>query len=192
VRTVFLDANVLYPAFLRDVLLRLAFEGLFQPCWSDRVQEEWMRSLLARRPDLTRERLMHTRRQMERAFPGASVGEATSSDDMKHADVPSLPDPDDDHVLLSALEAGASHIATFNLRDFPTDVLGPLGVQAVHPDDLLRSFLQEHTQRTLGVIRSHRALLQRPPLSPQGYVRLFINAGLTESASILTHHTGDL
>jgi hypothetical protein len=192
VRTVFLDANVLYPAFLRDVLLRLALAGLFRPSWSERVQDEWMRNVLARRPDLTRERLMHTRRHMERAFPDASVSVPASSATGPYAHVPSLPDPDDEHVLHAALGAGAADIATFNLRDFPTDVLGPLGVRAVHPDELLRSFLHKHTQRSLGVMRSHRALLKRPPLSPQDYAALFARAGLGESAALLRRYIGEL
>jgi hypothetical protein len=40
--TAFLDANVLYPAGLRDLLMRLALQGLFHAKWSDRVHEEWI------------------------------------------------------------------------------------------------------------------------------------------------------
>ncbi len=47
--TALLDANVLYPAGLRDLLLRLADRYLYAPLWSADIHEEWMRSLLADR-----------------------------------------------------------------------------------------------------------------------------------------------
>jgi hypothetical protein len=52
-----LDACVLYPAPLRDLLLRLALTDLFRARWTDRIHDEWIRSLLSQRPDLSRERL---------------------------------------------------------------------------------------------------------------------------------------
>jgi len=37
----FLDANVLYPALPRNILMRLARRDLFRAFWSDRVHDEW-------------------------------------------------------------------------------------------------------------------------------------------------------
>jgi len=51
--TALLDANVLYPAGLRDILLRLADRYLYSPRWSADIHAEWMRSLLADWPDLS-------------------------------------------------------------------------------------------------------------------------------------------
>ncbi len=50
--TVVYDANVLYPAPLRDLLMRLAATGLFRARWTDRIHDEWMRNVLKNRPDL--------------------------------------------------------------------------------------------------------------------------------------------
>lgn len=47
-----LDANVLYPQFLRDVPLRLAAAELFVPRWTDRIHQEWTRNLATNRPDI--------------------------------------------------------------------------------------------------------------------------------------------
>jgi len=44
------DACVLYPAPLRDLLLRLALTDLFAAKWSDQIQNEWVRNLCAQRP----------------------------------------------------------------------------------------------------------------------------------------------
>ena len=55
--TAFLDANVLYPALLRNILLRLASQGLFQARWSNQVHDEWMAALRPDRPDIASARM---------------------------------------------------------------------------------------------------------------------------------------
>jgi len=40
--TAFYDANVLYPAELRNLLMHLALTGLFRATWSADVHEEWI------------------------------------------------------------------------------------------------------------------------------------------------------
>jgi hypothetical protein len=58
--TAILDACVLYPASLRDLLLSLARDGLFHARWSARIEDEWVHSLLRRRPDLAEAALRRT------------------------------------------------------------------------------------------------------------------------------------
>jgi hypothetical protein len=41
-----LDANVLFPPLLRDVLLRAAEKGLYQPYWSAKILDEPERALV--------------------------------------------------------------------------------------------------------------------------------------------------
>lgn len=45
--TVILDACTMYPMLARDVLLTLAAHEFFNPKWSTRIREEWMRNLAA-------------------------------------------------------------------------------------------------------------------------------------------------
>ncbi len=66
---VVLDANVLYPAPIRDLLLNLADLEIYSPKWSEIIQEEWIRNLLKNRPDLTRSKLNRTVKMMNSAFP---------------------------------------------------------------------------------------------------------------------------
>jgi hypothetical protein len=40
------DSCVLYPAPLRDLLMRLALTDLYQAKWTKDIHKEWMRSLL--------------------------------------------------------------------------------------------------------------------------------------------------
>jgi hypothetical protein len=62
------DACVLYPAPLRDFLIRLGLSGRFRARWSAQIHDEWKRNLLLNRPDLTAEQLNRTSALMDRAF----------------------------------------------------------------------------------------------------------------------------
>ena len=116
--TALLDANVLYPAGLRDLLLRLADRYLYAPLWSADIHEEWMRNLLADRPDIPASALERTRAIMDEHFPGAVVTGYTAL-----AASLDLPDPGDTHVLAAAIEGEANIIVTRNLRHFPSERL---------------------------------------------------------------------
>ncbi len=61
------DANVLYPAPLRDLFMHLALTGLFRARWTEEIHQEWMRNVLANRPDISQEQLERTRDLMNRA-----------------------------------------------------------------------------------------------------------------------------
>lgn len=50
--TALLDACVLYPPTLRDILLRLGERRLYRPLWSGEILEEMVWSILRDRPDL--------------------------------------------------------------------------------------------------------------------------------------------
>jgi hypothetical protein len=71
--TAFYDANVLYPAELRNLLMHLALIGLFRAKWSADVHEEWISNLLKKRPDLTRDKLERTRMLMDQHAVDALV-----------------------------------------------------------------------------------------------------------------------
>ena len=92
--TAFYDANVLYPAELRNLLMHLALTGLFRAKWSADVHKEWISALLEKRPDLTREKLERTRALMDLHATGALV---TGYEDL----IPGLHLPDPDCPILT-------------------------------------------------------------------------------------------
>ena len=105
-----LDANVLYPARVRDLLLRLAIAGHYRARWTERILDECFSNLLADRPDLPAERLDRTRGLMNVAVPDAIVR------DYDHLiEQLDLPDPSDRHVLAAAIVASADIVVTSNL-----------------------------------------------------------------------------
>jgi hypothetical protein len=67
-----LDANVLYPFLVRDVLLTLAEAGLYRALWTDQINEEWARALIGKAPE-RRKKIEETITVMNDAFPEAIV-----------------------------------------------------------------------------------------------------------------------
>src|SRR5690606_23517778 len=67
------DASVLYPAPVRDLLLRLAQAGLFQARWSEHILDECFAALSRQRPDLPADWLIRTRELIATAVPDCLV-----------------------------------------------------------------------------------------------------------------------
>jgi len=106
------DACVLYPAPLRDLLLRLALTDLFRAHWTELIHQEWMRSVQRDRPDIAPERLQRTRELMDSAVPDCLVTGHESLIEQLH-----LPDPNDRHVLAAAIHCQAGVIVLRELLD---------------------------------------------------------------------------
>ena len=69
------DANILYPAPLRDLFVRLAHAGLVRARWTDMIHDEWIRNLLKDQPQFSAERLERTRNLMNEAVRDCLVTE---------------------------------------------------------------------------------------------------------------------
>ena len=159
--TAILDACVLYPATLRDLLLSLARDGLFHARWSERIQDEWVRSLLKRRPELDEAALRRTCELMAAAVPDSVVHGWQSIE----LGLTGLPDADDRHVLAAAICGHADAIVSFNLADFPLAALAPYGVEVQHPDDFVLNQLDLNPIAVLKSIKAMRARWRNPQLS---------------------------
>jgi hypothetical protein len=169
-----IDACVLYPTVLREIVLGVARAGLIAPLWSDRLLEEWARTA-ARHGGATDEALARGEiAALGLAFPQARVAADPAMDARLW-----LPDGGDIHVLATAITGQAGTIITLNLRDFPARELSPHGVSAVHPDAALYDLWLAHpgpvedvvagvhatAQRLSGQDMDMRALLKRVRLS---------------------------
>jgi hypothetical protein len=176
---VVLDANVLYPFRVRDALLRFAEAGLFRARWSPKILGEWKANLLERRPDFQAS-IESQISAMDRAFPESCIDGADGLIDSLD-----LPDPDDRHVLATAIRAGAEHIVTENLRDFPDEKLAPFGITAVSADDFLASTFQLYPAEALAAMRTMRREYTRPPMTPGEFIFDLQATGLPKLASML-------
>lgn len=126
-----LDANVLFPTVLREILGDVAAAGLFRPVWSERILGEWTRATVklgAAQAEIAAAEAALLRLR----FPDAM----TAGDETRAAGF-DLPDPADLHVLAAAIERGATVIVTMNLGDFPRPAMMAAGLRAIHPDAFL-------------------------------------------------------
>lgn len=174
------DACVLYPAPIRDLLLQLATKRLFRARWTDRIHDEWIRSVLADRQDLTKEQLDRTRSLMDKAVPDCLV----TGFDALEAGL-ELPDADDRHVLAAAIRCHAAIIVTYNIKDFPAGPLAPFDVVAQHPDDFIRHLFDLYPGAVCAAVLACRERLKHPTVSAQDMLETYRKLGLTSTVAAL-------
>ena len=96
-----------------------------------------------------------------------------------------LPDPDDRHVVAAAIHGEVELIVTQNLKDFPKDILEPLGLQAVDPDRFVGDLLTTHPEQVLEALRRGQARYKAPVRSAQEMLTMLERQGLTTTAQRL-------
>ena len=133
-----LDACVLVPSTLRDVLLEIGTTQAFRPLWSEKIETEVERAILRLHAKRGRDQkesqgyVTRLRRQMNKALPDAQVRGWESMMPL----VPKMRDPNDRHVVAAALVGRADIIVTFNLKGFEDECL-PGDLFSQSPDDFL-------------------------------------------------------
>lgn len=174
------DANVLYPAPLRGLFIRLAQAGLVRARWTETIHDEWVRSVLKDNPDLSADRLARTRSLMNDAVRDCLV---TGYEDL--IDTLSLPDPDDRHVLAAAIRTDAEVIVTFNLKDFPAGTLAAYNVEAQHPDDFLLALFETASGPVCAAVKRQREGLRNPPNTAEELLATLESQGLVQTVARL-------
>lgn len=174
------DANILYPAPVRDLFIRMAQAGLVRAKWTEAIHEEWMRNVLEDNPHLSAEHVARTRSLMDGAVRDCLV---TGYEELITS--LSLPDPDDRHVLAAAIHAGADVIVTCNLADFPAEALARFGIEAQHPDDFLVYLLDEAPDVVCAAVKRQRESLRNPPKTAEELLATLENHGLTQAGARL-------
>jgi len=183
--TVILDACVLYPAPLRDLLLSLAEDGIFRARWTSIIHDEWTRNLLAKRPELKPEALQRTVELMNQAIEDCMVENFEFLIDSL-----SLPDADDRHVLAAAIVGHADAIVTFNIKDFPEAVVKAHGIEILHPDDFLVAQYDLAPVRMLKIVKAIRERLKNPPRTAQDLIGTYLAQGLPQTCKLLEEAIG--
>lgn len=181
---VLLDANVLYPTVLREILLGCAAARLYEPLWSARILEEWARAAARLGPEgeaVARGEVAAARA----AFPRAEVRPGEGLERRLR-----LPDPDDVHVLAAAIAGSADAILTSNARDFPRGLLAEEGLSRLDPDQFLTALAGEAPEAVASVVDASVATASR--LSGEPWMRraLLRKARLTRLAKALDRLSG--
>ena len=140
-----LDACVIYPTVMRELLLGAARHGIFTPLWSDRILEEWARAAARAGP----EHEAQARGEIalaKAAFPTASIAASPGLEARLW-----LPDKGDLHVLAAAISGSADGIVTLNAKDFPRGILAEEGLVRHDPDALMMRFWEAEPAVILNV-----------------------------------------
>jgi predicted nucleic acid-binding protein len=181
------DACILYPFHLRNIVVQAAVDRLVEARWTDRIQEEWIRSLAADAPTIPIKRLQAIRRLMDNALPGANV----TGYERLIASV-GLPDPDDRHVVAAAIAARASVILTWNLRDFPATALKKIRLHRQTPDAFLSGIYDEAPALMVGSLANARRNLSKSRVSASDFIVTLDNLKLRQLAERVRSHLIEL
>ncbi len=174
---VLLDANVLFPFRVRDVLLTFAHEGLFRARLTDDILNEWTRSLVRLKPHL--EASVREQEEMIRdVFDECFV---TGYQPFINSLV--LPDPDDRHVLAAAIRCSAQVIVTENKRDFPSTVLDDYGIEVLGADDMLVSTYELFRPDAARALSHVRRRYKTPPMNASEFLFDLTRSGLPKLAA---------
>lgn len=161
--TVVLDANVLYSQVLSDYLVQAQSRKLVVLRWSSAIVDEMIRNrkkrTTERHPgsaDLARrlDTVDALRGYVERTYPTEFI-EPSEQDFLSFAHL-SMPDPDDRHVLATAIAAHAEYLCTNNTADFPETVMSQVGIERVTPDELLHRLAVDNA---LEMVRAHQTVI---------------------------------
>lgn len=156
---VVLDACVLAPMPLCDTLLRLADEpAFFRIAWSEHILSEVRSVLENNKFGYSKSQVDRRIDRMKSAFPDALYD---APKELVHA-FQALPDPDDAHVIATAIHANANAIITDNLRHFPTKLLLKSGILVQSSDEFLVHQFHLGPEQLLEKIDAQAAAIKQP------------------------------
>ena len=179
--SVVLDTCVLYPAHLRDTLLRLAEQGLYRALWSSDIVEELRRNLIE--DGFSPGSVVHLIEEMTTAFPDAAVAGHRSLIDGLTCD------PKDRHVLAAAVRAGAAAIVTFNVGDFPVASVEPYEVEVIRTDTFLLDLLDLAPRAVTDELIQQATANRRAPKTLPGLLDALAKAGAPSFADEVRRRT---
>lgn len=175
-----LDACVLYPTVMREILLGVAAQGAYTPVWSKRILEEWARAAVKLGPEgefqaRSEIALLGTR------WPSAIVPANEGLEKRLW-----LPDPADIHVLASAISSSADGVITVNAKDFPRQILAEEGLSRTDPDNFLLGIFKAQPEMVSGVVEKVRMEAERLSGKPWDIRSLLKKARLPRLAKALS------
>lgn len=157
-KKILIDSNSLFPFYLRDLLLNLAENGIFEFFWTRDIRQELSHNL-AKKSKVTFEKLDSLISALENFFPDSYVqnyehliGNFGCADQM------------DEHVMAAAFTIKAHAIVTRNIKDFPIDAETKYGINLLNPDNFLLSIAQESPELVFEVIAKMVANYKDPKI----------------------------
>lgn len=164
-----LDACVLYPVVVRDLLLTAAVFDLYEPKWSLEILDEMRRNIVADNTHITIDDIDRKLiAPMSRQFPEAVVE--------GHEKLIRAMDNHvkDRHVAAAAIRTRARAIITYNVRDFGGAALPTAGVEIIAPPQLTRTWLAEAPEVVATLIDAMARRKKNPPLTSSDVIEALL------------------
>lgn len=173
-----LDANVIYPVVIRDLLLWFAAGDLYTPLWGTTIFKEWEKVM--RQKGATESQIRNRINIVNKAFPYALVKNYSFL-----IDTLSLPDPDDRHVLATAIKASADVIVTNNLKDFPEEYLRSFDIEVKSADEFATDIIDLNQKIALEYFMKMVSHKNKPALDESETLETLRNNGMINAANYL-------
>lgn len=173
-----LDTYVLYPIILRDFACWLQWHGAHRMVWSTELGIELCRVLNRSGTDSALgSRVWH---QLNQAFP-------KNLKELEAGHLMGLPDPNDEHIAQLAFQH-QSQLVTFNLRDFPADLIKPLVVR--HPDEYFLQLVRNYPVQSIESLHSMKLARHKLPVTNEQLLESLAQNRLTATAEFLSRLSG--
>jgi len=176
--TCILDTNVIYPLWIRDLLLWFAHHELYTPKWSNHIFDEWIEVM--KRKGVAESDAKKRIEILNEAFPDALVQNYEPL-----IETLCLPDIKDKHVLAAAIKTNANLVVTNNLKDFPQDYLASFGLSAKCADDFLTDIIDLNHDASVKAFRDLVINKRKPPLDEFQVLDALRKNGLADTANYL-------
>ena len=176
--TCVLDTYVIYPLWIRDLLLWFAHYDLFTPKWSQHIFDEWIEVM--KRKGVSEEEIAIRTSNVNRAFPEAMV--INYEPLIKTL---SLPDLKDKHILAAAIKTNANLIVTNNLKDFPKDYLAGFGLSVKDADDFLTDIIDLNHETSLKAFKDMVLNKKKPAYDDYQVLDFLRSNGLPDTANYI-------
>lgn len=175
--TILVDASVLRPAILRNILIEFCCEVFFALKWSDDIEKEYCSKCVDAGESATtlasRVNLMHA------AVPDWRVdGDALIRPNFQVENTSALA------AICAAVVGHADCIVSLDLDRYPKEPLARLSIEVMHPDDFIVLQLDLNTVAALKAFKSIRK--RNGKLNAQAFLQTLVDAGLTRTAERLS------
>ena len=187
------DADTLFGATTRGLLIHLDYQGLIRLHWSPLILDELSRALVdtGRKPDA--ESARRHEQLMRAALPQAEI--PTPRVQAQFASVaPAMRSAKDTHVAACAraILAGAFYpatqvvnLVTKNIRDFGVRKLATLGIEVLRPDAFLLDQFQRDPETVASAFAALRSTLRSAPTPDRLLERLAADGQAITAAAML-------
>lgn len=157
----FFDSCVFYSNSVRDLAMQLAVDDLYQIKWSLKIEQEIVKNIELNNPHL-KGKLTNTVSRMRRASPDFEcVATPATVSELKQTTT----DKKDIEILAAAIDGSATHLITFNLKDFDISFASARGVIVLHPDEFFSKILNTNPMITASSIFEIIQRTKKPKLT---------------------------